>query len=61
MAYEYRIIQLAAGATISHINERLSHMVAEGWEPCMFAGDANVNILMRREAPPDQPAQPAQA
>lgn len=48
MAYEYMVIQMAAGGRITHLNERLHSMVAEGWEPILMTGDNSVSVMMRR-------------
>lgn len=64
MQYEYMVIQMAAGGRTTHLNERIEAMVAEGWEPCMMAGDTTLNVMMRRARPastaPAQPASPPQ-
>ncbi len=46
--YEYRVVQLPAGGSVTHLNERMSHMIVEGWEPIMMSGNEVVNILLRR-------------
>ena len=46
--YEYTVIQSAAGARISLMNERIETLVADGWEPVLMSGDATVSILFRR-------------
>ncbi len=58
--YEYRVVQLPAGGNITHMNERLAHMVSEGWEPFLMSGDTSVNVLVRRRAQ-QQSAQQSQA
>lgn len=65
MGYEYMIVQMAAGGRITHLNERLHSMVAEGWEPFLMTGDNSVSVMMRRpikaagQAPAAAPAAPA--
>ena len=62
--YEYTIIQMAAGGRITHLNERLEAMVAEGWEPMTISGDATVSVLLRRPKAaggPQTAAQPSPA
>jgi nucleoid-associated protein YgaU len=46
--YEYMLLQSAAGARTSLLNERLEAHVVEGWEPVMLSGDTTVNVLLRR-------------
>ena len=46
--YEYRVTQLLAGGNIQHLNERIGHMVADGWEPIMMTGDATISVMLRR-------------
>lgn len=47
--YEYRVIQSAAGAPVSHLNERINAMAEEGWEVIGISGDSTVNVIMRRQ------------
>ena len=47
--YEYQIIQMVSGGRVTHLNERMENMVAEGWEPIMMSGDTGVTVMMRRE------------
>ncbi len=49
--YEYMIITMNAGGRITHLNERLEGMVQEGWHPIMMSGDAQVNVMLRRQRP----------
>jgi len=49
--YEYRVLQSAASAPISHLNERINAMAEEGWEVIGISGDTTVNVIMRREKP----------
>jgi hypothetical protein len=59
MGYEYMVVQMAAGGRVTHLNERLATMVAEGWEPVMMCGDNSVSVMLRRPAKPAQaPAAP---
>lgn len=46
--YEYMLLQSAAGARTSLLNERIEAHVAEGWEPIMMSGDTTVNVMLRR-------------
>ena len=46
--YEYRVTQLLAGGNIQHLNDRIGHMVTEGWEPIMMTGDAIISVMLRR-------------
>jgi len=46
--YEYRVTQLLAGGNIQHLNDRIAHMVSEGWEPIMMTGDATISVMLRR-------------
>ena len=46
--YEYRVTQLLAGGNIQHLNDRVAHMVSEGWEPIMMTGDATISVMLRR-------------
>ena len=58
--FEYQIIQMVAGGRVTHLNERMEAMAAEGWEPIMMSGDSGLNVLMRRAkgqgASPQPPA-----
>ena len=47
--YEYRVIQLPAQGVVGRLNEQITGMVADGWEPIMMSGDAAINVMMRRE------------
>ena len=49
-AYEYRLLQLPEGSTITRFNEQIRRLVNEGWEPVMMSGDTCVNVLLRQEA-----------
>ena len=59
--YEYRVTQLLAGGNIQHLNDRIGHMVAEGWEPIFMTGDAIISVMLRRpvEAAAAHPAHAA--
>jgi hypothetical protein len=46
--YEYRVTQLLAGGNIQHLNDRIAHMVSEGWEPFLLTGDTIVSVMLRR-------------
>lgn len=46
--YEYTILQSAAGARTSLLNERIEALAVEGWEPILMSGDATVNVMLRR-------------
>ncbi len=48
--YEYRLLQLPASSSISQANGQIRRLTSEGWEPLFMSGDAQVNILFRREA-----------
>lgn len=52
--YDYMVVQSAAGARVSILNERIETMVGEGWEPILMSGDTTVNVMLRR--PKAQPA-----
>lgn len=54
--YEYRVTQLLAGGNIQHLNERIAHMVADGWEPIMMTGDATISVMLRRAVQTGQQA-----
>lgn len=66
--WEYRVLQSASNA-ITHLNERMNSMAAEGWECIGISGDQLVCVLMRRSvaqasaaqaaAPPAPPQAPA--
>jgi hypothetical protein len=58
MVYEYMVVQMAAGGRVTHLNERLAAMVAEGWEPMMMCGDNSVSVMLRRAAKPAAAAAP---
>jgi len=46
--YEYQVVEQAGGRT-SHLNDRLTQLVEEGWEPIMMAGGApHISIMVRR-------------
>lgn len=47
-SYEYRILQSAAGAPVTHLNDRINTLAGEGWEVVELSGDATVNVLLRR-------------
>jgi hypothetical protein len=49
--WEYRVLQSASNA-ITHLNERMNSMAADGWECVGISGDQMVCVLMRRPAPP---------
>jgi len=46
--YDYMVVQSAAGARVSSLNERLETMAGEGWEPIMMSGDTTINVLLPR-------------
>lgn len=48
--YQYRLLQLPVGGTMSRLNEQIRQMAEEGWEPMLMSGEATVNILLRRGA-----------
>ncbi len=48
--YEYRLLQLPENSSISQANSQIRRLADEGWEPAFMSGDAQVNILFRREA-----------
>ena len=50
--YEYLLLQSAAGARITLLNERLEAHVLEGWEPIMMSGDTTLNVMLRRPRRP---------
>jgi len=47
--YEYRLLQVPESSSISQANGQIRRLVDEGWEPLFMSGDAQVNILFRRE------------
>lgn len=49
--YEYMLLQSAAGARITLLNERIEAHVLEGWEPIMMSGDTTLNVMLRRVRP----------
>ena len=64
--YEFRVLQSAAAA-VTHLNDRINTMAADGWECMGISGDQMVYVLLRRpfaekpaaEAPPAPPQAPA--
>ena len=48
--YEYRLLQLPESSSISQANNQIRRLADEGWEPLLMSGDAQVNILFRRDA-----------
>lgn len=61
--FDYQLLE-QAGGRVTHLNERLTQLVAEGFEPIMMTGTApQVSILLRRAAGASQSKQavPAQA
>lgn len=48
--YEYRLLQLPESSSISQANNQIRRLADEGWAPLLMSGDAQVNILFRREA-----------
>ena len=58
--FEYQVLE-QAGGRVSHLNDRLAQLVAEGFDPIMMTGTSpQVSILMRRPLQAAQ-ARPAQA
>lgn len=59
--YEFQVVE-QAGGRVSHLNERLQQLVAEGWEPIFMTGAApQVSVMMRRPATAPQAAAPRPA
>ncbi|MHB8993882.1 MAG: hypothetical protein ACYC63_01365 [Armatimonadota bacterium] len=64
--FEYQVVEQAGGRA-SHLNERITQLVGEGWEPIMMTGSSpQVSVMMRRPAqdaaqPRPQPAATAAA
>jgi hypothetical protein len=68
--WEFRVLQSAAAA-VTHLNDRINTMAADGWECMGISGDQMVYVLLRRpvseapaakpavEAPPPPPQEPA--
>ena len=48
--YEYRLLQVPESSSITQANGQIRRLADEGWEPLFMSGDAQVNILFRREA-----------
>jgi len=50
LTYEYRLLQLPESSSISQANSQIRRLAEDGWEPLFMSGDAQVNVLFRREA-----------
>lgn len=59
--YEYQVVE-QAGGRVTHLNDRLGALVADGYDPIMMTGTSpQVSILVRRPVQQAAAAVPAQA
>jgi hypothetical protein len=59
--YDFQIVE-QAGGRVSHLNDRVTQLVSEGWEPQMMCGTSpHISLLLRRPAVAPAASAPAPA
>ena len=59
--YEYRLLQLPEGGSVSRANDQIQRLADDGWEAVLMSGTGQLNILFRRQAQVAEEAAAAQA